>query len=270
MAVAEKVDDLRATLEQQVAQLEANEAGVRAGDVEALHDFRVATRRSRALVRPCSGVDELQRELRWLAGLLGPVRDLDVLIEHATALVAGLGSDREGGETILRALESRRSDVRRELLEGLDSRRYQDLLLHFREQLTQLGETDRDRLRSVAARELRRLERARSELPADPPDADLHRIRIKAKRTRYAAELAARSGGKRLRRLAEAAKKVQDVIGVHQDAVVAEERIREVATGPSLLAAGRLVEAERARRREVRAELPTLWKRLARAAAKAF
>ena len=65
--------------------------------MEALHKFRVATRRSRALLRPCDGVDELQQELRWLAGVLGPVRDLDVLIEHVRELVEELAEDRAGG-----------------------------------------------------------------------------------------------------------------------------------------------------------------------------
>jgi CHAD domain-containing protein len=270
MAVAERADDLQRVLEQQLDELEAKEPGTRAGDAEALHDFRVATRRSRALLRPCSGVDELQRELRWLAGLLGPVRDLDVLIEHVAGLVAQLDGDREGGEALLQVLEAQRDDARRELYAGLDSGRYQALLVRFRDELARLGETDGALLRRVAARELRRLERAHAELPEDPADTELHRVRIKAKRTRYAAELAARSGGKRLKRLADAAKGLQDAIGLHQDAVVAETRIRAAASGPTLLAAGRIIEIERERRRDARAALPKLWKRLDRVAAKAF
>src|SRR6476646_6349649 len=100
MAVAEAADQLRLELERQVRELEENESGMRAGDAESLHKFRVATRRSRALLRPCTGVDELQRELRWLADMLGPVRDLDVLIEDVQALVEQLGSDRAGGDAI--------------------------------------------------------------------------------------------------------------------------------------------------------------------------
>jgi CHAD domain-containing protein len=270
MAVAEQADPLQTVLQQQLEQLEAKEAGTREGDAEALHDFRVATRRSRALLRPCSGVDELQRELRWLAGLLGPVRDLDVLIEHVAGLAAELDDDRVAGETLVKALEAERDDARTELFAGLDSERYRSLLALFREVVAHLGKTDDAHLRQVAARELRRLERAREQLADDPGDAELHRVRIKAKRTRYAAELAARSGGKRLERLAEAAKGPQDEIGLHQDAVVAEARIRAAATEPTLLAAGRIVEVERARRRDARASLPKLWKRLDRAAAKAF
>lgn len=253
-------------LGRQANELAAHEPGVRAGDVESVHKFRIATRRSRALLRPCTGVDELQSELRWLAGVLGPVRDLDVLLEHVRALVEALGDDRPGGEVILAALEAQRSDARAELMAALESDRYRSFSARFRDDLALLGETDDGRLVAFAHRELRRLQRAYAALGPDPSDDELHRVRIKAKRTRYAAELV----GKRFARLAEAAKRLQDEIGLHQDAVVAEERVREVAEGSALLAAGRIVELERERRREVRAGLPEAWKRLERAAAKAL
>ena len=266
MAVAEAADQLRLALERQISELEANEDGVRAGDAEALHRFRVATRRSRALLRPCAGDDELQRELRWLAGMLGPVRDLDVLIEHVQELVEQLGDDQAGGEAIVAALEAQRSAARTELMAALDSERYQKLVDRFRQDLTVLGETDHGHVVSLARRELKRLQQAYAALGPDPPDDELHRVRIKAKRTRYAAELA----GKPLAKLADAAKRLQDTIGLHQDAVVAEERVRDVAEGTSLLAAGRIIERERERRREARAEVPKVWKRLDRAGAKSF
>jgi CHAD domain-containing protein len=264
MAVAEAADQLRLELERQIAELAENESGVRAGDAEALHRFRVATRRSRALLRPCTGVDELQRELRWLAGMLGPVRDLDVLIEHVRELVDGLDDDRAGGEKIVTALEAQRSHARSELLVALDSERYQELLGSFNGTLALLGETDQGHLVALAKRELKRLQQAYAALGPNPLDNELHRVRIKAKRTRYAAELA----GKPLAKLAKAAKGLQDAIGLHQDAAVAEKHVREVAEGTSLLAAGRLVELERQRRREIRAKLPKVWKRLKRAAKK--
>ena len=112
-----------------------------------------------------------------------------------------------------------------------------------------LGETDDDRLRALARRELKRLQQAHATLGPNPTDDELHRVRIKAKRTRYAAELA----GKPLAKVGDAAKRLQDAIGLHQDAVVAEERVRDVAEGASLLAAGRIIERERERRRTVRA-----------------
>ena len=85
-------------------------------------------------------------------------------------------------------------------------------------------------------------------LGKDPTDEELHGVRIKAKRARYAAEAL---GGES--KFVSRAKDVQDVLGEHQDAAVAEERIRELVaqvrgTGRTALAAGRLIERQRSRR----------------------
>jgi CHAD domain-containing protein len=94
-------------------------------------------------------------------------------------------------------------------------------------------------------------------------------VRIRGKRARYAAELAAGSVGKPARRFVRKAKRFQDVVGEHQDAVVAEERIRALlgrAGGEQThLAAGRLIERERTRRREARAAFPKAWAKLEKA-----
>jgi CHAD domain-containing protein len=78
------------------------------------------------------------------------------------------------------------------------------------------------------------------------------------------------TAGEPFEELAEALTGVQDLIGAHQDAVVAEQRIRALATDDSRLAAGRIVEKERARRRKARANLPEAMKAVERAAERAF
>jgi hypothetical protein len=63
------------------------------------------------------------------------------------------------------------------------------------------------------------------------------------------------------------------VIGDHQDAVVAEGRLRELALrggGKTGLAAGRLVERQRQRKREARRAYPPAWSRLEKAGRKTF
>ena len=85
-------------------------------------------------------------------------------------------------------------------------------------------------------------------------------MRKLGKRARYAAELAGR------KKLVQRAKELQDVLGEHQDAVVAAGRLRELAAGASpeqALVAGRLVEREAERRtRGARATWPKAWKKL--------
>ena len=96
-------------------------------------------------------------------------------------------------------------------------------------------------------------------MPDEPADEELHKVRKVGKRARYAAELAGRKN------FVKRAKKLQDVLGEHQDAVVAAGRLRELAAeaGPGqALAAGRLVEREEERRADARAAWPKAWKKL--------
>jgi CHAD domain-containing protein len=271
------IDELRDLLERQLRAIEAAAPGVQEGaDPEHLHRFRVATRRSRALIRASRPLirDQLaavDRELRWLGGVSGPVRDLDVLIEHLRDVVEELDPDQAGGDAIVAALERERLQQRDTLLKAIASDRYLALLARFGEALASLtsvnGEVGLDR---IAEKELKRLRAAYADLGPDPPDEELHAVRIKAKHARYAAELAAQAEGRPLAALAEAVRDLQDRIGTHQDAVVAEQRVRALAADDSRVAAGRIVELERRRRRRARAELPAAWKRVERAAAKAF
>src|SRR5262249_20554557 len=93
-----------------------------------------------------------------------------------------------------------------------------------------------------------RLRATVDELPEDPPDAQLHEVRIEAKRCRYAAEAVAPAIGKRARAFAKAIADLQDVLGEHQDAVVAEAWLREVASaaiGREVFVAGQLASPER-------------------------
>jgi CHAD domain-containing protein len=268
-------EHLRFLLTRQLRELETFDPGVRLGaDPEDLHRFRVATRRSRALIRasrPVAGerLAELGLELRWLGAALGPVRDLDVLLEHLRGLLSRLDSDAGAGETIVGAFEEERAVAHDVLLEALASERYLRLLDRFSADLQSLAGSPVS-LARIAESEARKLRKAHDTLGPVPSDERLHRLRIKAKRARYAAELAAQTGSKPFARLVRRVKELQDVVGVHQDAVVAEEQVRRLALGRTALAAGRIVEIERARRQQARAELSAVWKRVDRAIAKAF
>ncbi len=272
---------LRELLVDQYEAALANDPGVRLGeDAEALHQLRVATRRSRALLRAARGLvapdwaEPLRAELAWLGGLLGPVRDLDVLLEHLDAEAASLGGDDARAFRRLRKrLALERAEVRAALLEAMDAERYFRLL----DSLEQAGEApgtgETVSLPEIAAQAFARLRKAARSLPKRPSDAELHRVRIETKRARYTAELAEPALKKAGARLVARAKTVQDVIGEHQDACVAEARIRALAArggGATGLAAGRLVERQRLRKRAARRAYPDAWRRLDQAGRKAF
>jgi CHAD domain-containing protein len=271
------IDELRALLERQRNELERSEPGVREGaDPEELHRFRVAARRSRAMIRASrplvrDQLATLDRELRWLGSATGPVRDLDVLIERLRELQPSLEPDQAGVESIIAALEVERLERRDTLVTLLDTMRFRELLDRFAETLLSLHVAQHHvSLEQLARKELNRLRDGYDDLGRHPSDEDLHALRIRAKHARYAAELPAVTGGELLSELASALSEVQDVIGAHQDAVVAEQRVRALAREEARLAAGRIVERERRRRKKARAALPAAMKAVERRATEAF
>jgi CHAD domain-containing protein len=272
---APAVEHLRAYLKAQLRAVERHDPAVRVGsDPEDLHKLRVAVRRSRAALREARSLlgeergRELRDELKWLGRQLGPARDLDVLTARLRIEAAELdGPDAIPAGKIVTQLESEREAAQAAVLETLESTRYAALLGMLEETVSAPPVASSDiSLSAVARREFRKLERQVKTLGVAPSNDALHRARIQAKRLRYATELSAQLLGKDGERVVSAAKQFQDVVGAHQDAVVAEERIRAAvrrARGVgSGLAAGRLIERERARRTEARADLPQAWKRL--------
>ena len=177
------------------------------------------------------------------------------------------GTTRPSAAGIVDVLESERASARGAVVEALSSDRYLALL---------------DRLEHVGSPELSGQEtplaeiwgdawkRARTkleQLDASSTDDELHRARIKLKRARYAAELAAPELGKAGARFGKSAARIQDVLGVNQDATVAEERLRAWAdTGEGGVAVGLLVQRELDRKAAARALRPVVWKELRRSA----
>jgi CHAD domain-containing protein len=242
--------------------------------------MRVAVRRLRSLlrtVRPLldrAWAESVRAELDWLAGRLGAVRDLDVLIEHLEAAAADLdGGDAALGSVLLRPLVSERDRARGRLRSALETTRYYALLDTLEGATEVLPATTEDvKLRKLVRKEVRKLRRRARGFP-HLNDAALHRMRIQGKRARYAAELAAPTLGKRARRLVDAARDLQDVLGEHQDAVVAVRRLRELARvagrTDAALVAGRLIEREEERKRAARRDAVVAWKHVRRAGKRA-
>jgi CHAD domain-containing protein len=274
---------LRAALAAEVAKLITHDAGVRTGDdPEDIHQARVATRRLRSHLRTFRPViDEkwartLRDELKWLGGLLGAVRDAEVLKERLAGKIERLPEvDRPPARRLLRSLTAQRKKARDSLLAGMRSDRYPELLDRLvaaaREPALETvdgGRDAREVLLDLVRRPWRHLADAVDDLPDEPPDADLHAVRIRAKRARYAIEVVAPVFGKPARLLAKAITGVQDVLGEHQDAVVAADWLRGRVTGGGEKAvgfvAGQLVALEREDAERARAAWPAAWRTASR------
>jgi CHAD domain-containing protein len=118
----------------------------------------------------------------------------------------------------------------------------------------------------LVAKAWRRLRKAVRRAGATPPDEALHRIRIRAKRARYAAEAVKPVLGKPARAFATAASNLQDELGEQHDAVAAQAWLREQAgsaPGAEALAAGQLVAAERTAAQAARERWRPAWKTVA-------
>ena len=245
-------------------------------DAENLHQFRVAGRRLRAFLRVGRSLVDEEWSAAVRAGLSelgragGPVRDLDVLLERLEEEVAGLDPDQlPAAMSLLGALAFERDHLRETLRETLDLPVYAQLLDRLAAPVPVVPVPGRFSLRKLARRELKRLVRDVRRLGDAPSDTDLHALRIRVKRARYAVELAGDSTPE-AEPLIASAKAVQDILGEHQDTVVAERLLFEQATemrdAAVAFVAGRLAERETVRREQLRERLPTAWKQLRRAA----
>jgi CHAD domain-containing protein len=262
-------DYLRAYVAAQLVELRANEHAVRTfDDADAVHDMRVAVRRLRSVLRTAQPLldrgwaDALRAELERYGQLLGAVRDLDVLIERLGVEARELDAE---ADRLLPPLEKERNRARAELGAAMADRSYR-MLLDAIESATRFLPVLRGKrtVEQLARKELKKLRRFKKRANLDD-DRQLHKLRIRAKRARYAAELAESSRGSRATKFIEAAKKLQNTLGEHQDAVVALRRLRSLADNAdsrTAFLAGRLSEREEQRKREARAEFPAEWKRV--------
>jgi CHAD domain-containing protein len=261
-----------------VARLLRHDPGVRIGDdPEDVHQARVATRRLRSDLRTFrplldqAQAEPLRAELKWVADLLGDNRDADVLTEHLRKHADRL-PQRDAGAVaaLLRRLVAQRDDARTRLLEGIRSERYVALtecLVAFAQVPPLVGrwaEPAGDVLPDLVAPAWRHLSKAVADLGPEPRAEDLHAIRIKAKRFRYAAEAVAPAVGKDAARLASAVADVQSLLGDHHDAHVAEGWLRDTAStadAASALAAGELIAIQRLEAEDLERRWPGTWKK---------
>ncbi len=262
-------EELRGRLRDQLREIERHDPGTRLGrDPDSLHDMRVGVRRLRALLRAgrelvATDTGELDDRLKELGRVLGEVRDLDVLLARLDAEAAELDRDDvERAGSLLATLRTERSCSRSRLLAALRSDEYLALLDDTAQTIDELEPSGSAvTLDELADEAFARLRKAVRKLPDAPANEELHAVRKKGKRARYAAELAG------WKKPVKRAKKLQDVLGEHQDAVVTAARLRELAAGSApeqALVAGRLVEREEERRLQARKAWPNAWQKLRR------
>ncbi len=223
-----------------------------------MHQVRVEARRLRAAIRLFAPyISSLQpkameERLKWLGQQAGAVRDLDVLEKLLrkrskkldAAVVQDLGP-------LFEELRVRRAKAADDLARALSSSRIKSLLARLSAPIAITTRGD-EAFGAVAgelfAPILKSLFRAAEKMHEDPTPADLHRLRKRAKASRYALETMIAIDEKQLVPMLDGLEELQDLVGAYHDAVVAVRWIMEFVGARALpanlaFACGALAEA---------------------------
>lgn len=224
---------------------------------DGVHQARVAVRRLRSLLKTFKVLagDEaaraLDEDLHWLAGEFDAARDLDVFVGDVWG-GAGEGAGFAGRDDFERALQAARANAYLRMEAALESPRVRAVLLDAAAWLETgawltdpaLAEPRDGRADAFAGEVLdhRRWQVKKRARAFKTLDAHArHRLRLKGKTLRYAAEDLAPlfpDHPKRAARFIDAVKAVQDVLGALNDRHVREQLVQTVAHGdPRLLQA---------------------------------
>lgn len=240
-------------------------------DPEFVHQARVALRRMRSAVRLCRKHSRFPRrlagELQWIGRELGAARDADVLVtETLPTLADGLPApQRAPMAALLRAARAQRHQARAAARAALASGRFALLALDLLAWAHAEPDADTPTLRRLAPKQLARarlrlVEAARFFAALSPERR--HRVRILAKRLRYALDLFAvalppQPTAAFVERLAQ----LQDLLGELNDATVARAALVALGAPPALQSAAgtRLAAREAALLRQAEAALHALF-----------
>lgn len=220
----------------QCEQIARGDLALRLGEPR-VHRTRVAIRRLRSTLRVFADlldpepVQRLEAELVWWAGLLGEVRDREVLATRLAGHLAALPPELVLGP-VAADIDATLSRERAQHLRRAEAELPGPRLLALLETLTRWrteppflegASAPADGVQAyvkVASRKARRrLHLAAREEPGPQQEEALHRARKAAKRARYAAELA-EPAWPRAAQHARRAEELQTLLGEHQDSVV--------------------------------------------------
>jgi CHAD domain-containing protein len=207
-------------------------------DTEFVHQARVASRRMRSALGLFRGIlperteEFFAKELKWLAGALGDLRDLDVFLLNLPRLHPRMGAHSAKQRKILEHwIRAYRADRLKRLKQTLTSGRFRNLDTRFRGYLRARPAPVNRRVHGRGAKPLRTLapeiimekwdavlKHARR-IEANPKLEDYHRLRIEMKNLRYACEFVQPAYDDALEQLIRKTVKIQDCLGELQDTV---------------------------------------------------
>ena len=201
-------------------------------EVEAVHQARVATRRLGSavdLIQPwlnSKSHKQIEQNLRQLRKGLGPLRDLDVMLE-------GLERYQAAHPAAVRWLQKRLLEQRAKARKQLRHGRLVVARQFLTPEVVAKLEASQARLKGILSRVIRLrfddFSRSADALAARQADLDVHALRISGKKTRYSLEIAAATGAPLPREILGQFKRIQDALGEWHDCVVLAQRTMKLA-----------------------------------------
>lgn len=259
--------------------LERGRGAAVAGEIEPIHQLRVASRRLRAAIEMFSGVVHagqaalLRRDLPWLAQSAGKVRECDVIGDTIRARAPKLEPKLAAMlPPLYSELEVSRTLALAALGEGLESSRYATTLARLQKPRIRVAASN-EALGPAAVRILARMARTMSHAGAPLTESSMpeavHRLRVRVKRTRYTLEMLAALGGKRHRKALARLEELQDLLGSFNDTIIAIAWLiayasAEGAPAEAVLAAGAMAESLRRRERKLARRCVKAWHKFER------
>lgn len=235
-------------------------------DIEALHDLRVAIRRSRSVLRqmrqvmPAETHKQRAGDLRWVQAVTGPTRDLDVLLERWSGLVDAVSAEAQDVAALDRdRLVARRAEEFGTMAAALRGQPFTERWTAWQAYLAAAPDrASRDMpIEQLAARRIdranRRLRKRSVGIDATSPATKLHDLRKRGKELRYLLELFGETclPGEVVQLGVRRLKDLQDVLGRHQDDEVHRGLIRSVLEpGTAADAVISLLEADKVEARQ--------------------
>jgi CHAD domain-containing protein len=213
------------------------------GDYHGLHQARVATRRLREAVPVLTTgskgtkTSKAKRKIRRLTRALGTVRELDVTMAVLDELAQRPGIPRNALEDVRAHVLNERDERRKVMMERLEHVNADKLSrrLHAVAAALSNGQPNawRETLSTRLATRAKRFSAAVQEAGHIYAPERLHRVRIAAKKLRYALELAADGGVAAAQPLVAMLKRAQDTLGRLHDLQVLQHHVAEVQAAPA-------------------------------------
>jgi inorganic triphosphatase YgiF len=241
----------RAIARSTVRHFSGNADAVRNSDPEGIHQMRVGLRRLRAEIslfsKLLSGAStrKIKAQLKWLTGELAPARELDVFMNENIEPATHDDLLRRGGQAIKHEFSERRDQAFARARKAVNSERFRKLLIDTLQWIEskQTIATDQASMPisnfavHVLHRRIKKVRKNGRDLDKMSPLAR-HRLRIRVKKIRYAGEFfetlfPSKREKKRLARLSDHLKKLQDALGALNDFVAHREMVVDAVLNAS-------------------------------------